>query len=340
MAAQLTYGQNGLVEALYLQVGSGPFQDEAFRAGFLQSIDSDALFGQTYRSYDAGASRSKCGPTVPGAYCPAGAFVNKYDPAGAEATLAAAGYSRNADGLWARDGVVPQIRWAVSSGNLRREKAQEYLIPLLVAAGFDVIADNCDFECIFVDRLPAGDFDVAMFGTVNSVDPRDLTLQFSCDSISAESNNFSGQNFQFWCDPAASEALHQADVTLDPAVRAELVKQAITAMDAANIMVPLFQFPNVSAYRTDRLADVEAQLANHRAFNDFWRWQDVDGDGQIVIGAPDWPSCLNPITDCANASWYQWTIANPVLPGIWETTNEGGFAITDLVTGEPVVELI
>ncbi len=50
--------------------------------------------------------------------------------------------------------------------------------------------------------------------------------------------------------------------------------------------------------------------------------------------------CLNPVTECANSSWYVWTVAFPLLPGIWDSTNEQTFEITNLVTEEPVVEVL
>ncbi len=58
------------------------------------------------------------------------------------------------------------------------------------------------------------------------------------------------------------------------------------------------------------------------------------------IGAEQWPGCLNPITECANSSWYVWTVSFPLLPGIWDTTNDQTYEITNLVTEEPVVETI
>ena len=93
-------------------------------------------------------------------------------------------------------------------------------------------------------------------------------------------------------------------------------------MDEDHVMLPL------SSSRSRRLAHrqggwpVETDAANYRAFQNFYEWEDVDGDGQIVIGAEQWPECLNPITECANSSWYVWTVGFPLLPGVWDTTGE------------------
>ena len=84
------------------------------------------------------------------------------------------------------------------------------------------------------------------------------------------------------------------------------------------MLLPTLQFPNIGLPTAPtRSADTQAELANYRAFDDWYQWEDVDGDGQIVIGAEQFPapSCPNPITECANSSWYVWTAASQTLPG-------------------------
>ncbi len=76
------------------------------------------------------------------------------------------------------------------------------------------------------------------------------------------------------------------------------------------------------AHRQGRRPDRQDDSANYRAFDNFDEWEDLDGDGQIIIGAEQWPECLNPITECANSSWYVWTVAFPILPAVWDTTND------------------
>jgi ABC-type transport system substrate-binding protein len=226
----------------------------------------------------------------------------------------------------------------INTGNSRRESTQDYLIPLLRAAGFNVIADNCEAECVFQQRLPAMDYDLAMYISTAPPDPGYLTPAFTCDNIPSEENDFQGQNQQGWCNQEASDALHEADVTVDEGTRAELIQGAITAMETDHVLLPLFQFPKSGAYRTDKVAGpVEDELNNFRAFSNFGQWEDLDGDGQIVIGAEQWPACLNPVTECANSSWYVWTVAFPVMPGVWDTTSDGDYATTALVIGEPEV---
>jgi len=62
----------------------------------------------------------------------------------------------------------------------------------------------------------------------------------------------------------------------------------------------------------------------------------ASGGSDILVGAEQWPDCINPITECGNSSWEVWTAAFPILPNVWDTTADG-FAPTALVTGEPEV---
>ncbi len=332
----------GDYEALYFQQQSGPFADPIFRQAFAQSIDVEALFQQIYAPIVDGAKPLTCGPIVPGRYCDETTFQNTYDPEGAAKLLEDNGWAKGGDGYWAKDGgSAPEVRWMINAGNSRRENTQAYLIPLLQAAGFNVVADNCEADCVFQKRLPALDYDLGMYISTAPPDPQYLTSSFTCDQIPTEENQFAGQNSQGWCNQEASDLLHKADATIDLDERAGYIKQAIADMRKDWVLLPTFQFPKSGVYRTDKLGGpVEAELNNYSAFINFNQWTDVDGDGQIVIGAEQWPGCLNPVTECANSSWYVWTISFPLQMGVYDTTNDGDYKLTPLMADEPVVEIL
>ncbi len=329
----------GDFEALYFQQQDGPFADPILRQAFAQSIDRDALFQQIYVPIFDGPLLN-CGPIVPGKYC-ADAFKDTYDPAAAEKLLTDNGWAKNGDGFWAKDGTAPEIRWMINAGNSRRENTQAYLIPLLQAAGFNVVADNCEAECVFQKRLPSLDYDLGMYISTAPPDPQYLTSSFTCDQIPTAANEFAGQNSQGWCNKDASALLTKADATIDPDERAGYIKQAIDLMRKDWVLLPTFQFPKSGLYNSTKVGGpVEADLNNFEAFLNFNQWTDVDGDGQIVIGAEQWPGCLNPITECANSSWYVWTIAFPLVMGVYDTTNDGDYVLTPMMASEPVVEIL
>jgi peptide/nickel transport system substrate-binding protein len=333
----------GSYEALYFQQVDGPFADPIFREAFSESYDRQALYDQIYAPFAQGTPLLDCGPLAPGPYCD-DVFAGGYDPEGAATLLEENGWTKDAEGFWAdADGVVPEIRWLVNTGNTRRESSQEFMIPLLAEAGFKVAADNCEaLPCMFETRIPSLDYDMTTYISTVSPDPAVLTTSFACDQIPTEENGFQGQNSTGWCNEEATADLKMADETVDEAARTELVKSAIQFMADDHILLPLLQFPNIGAFRTDKVANTNAELANYRAINDWYQWEDVDGDGTIVIGAEQFPTadCPNPVTECANSSWYVWMISFPVSPGPYVTTSDQTYVLDESMASEPVVELL
>ena len=131
-----------------------------------------------------------------------------------------------------------------------------------------------------------------------------------------------------------------SDQELDEGARTDQISQIAHLMAEDAVLLPFFQFPNIAAWRTDQVGGpVDQDAGNYQAFQNIWEWEDTNGDGQIVIGAEQWPECLNPITECANSSWMVWTSAFKVLPAVWNTTGEGTYVPSELVTGEPEVTL-
>jgi peptide/nickel transport system substrate-binding protein len=338
----------GSYEGLYFQqddnctpdeTRSCAFADDDFRTAFSQSIDIDAVYQQIYAPFAQGLPLLTCGPVAPGPYCDP-VFEGTYDPAAAEQTLTDAGWAKDANGMWAKDGNVPEIHWMVNTGNTRRESTQEFLIPKLAEAGFNVVADNCEaLPCVFQTRLPALSYDLAMYISNVAPDPVYLTSSFGCDYIPSEANNFVGQNSTGWCNEEATAELHEADATLDEGERVTLIKSAIAKMAEDHMMIPTLQFPNVGAYRTDKVAGTQNNLANFYAFYDWENFEDLDGDGQVVIGAEQFPTpdCTNPIVACANSSWFFWVATNAQFIGPYYPTNDQTFIPSEMIEGEAVV---
>ena len=348
------YGTN--YEGLYFQqdvnctpdeTRSCAFKDADFRQAFAKSIDRNLILANIYDPIFPGGPLLNCGLWVPtiGPWCDQTIFGADdgtdgfFDAAGAETILTDAGWAKDGDGMWAKDGVAPEIHWIINSGNTRRESTQALMIPELQAAGFNIIADNCDAACYFQQRLPALKYDMAMYINTASPDPT-VTGIMACSSVPSPENGNQGQNSAGWCNEEASAMMLESDQTVDDTARADLIHGIAAFLAEDAVMLPLYQFPNIAAWRTDQVGGpVDKDAANYQAFQNINEWEDTNGDGQIVIGAEQWPECLNPITECANSSWYVWTTAFKVLPAVWATTAEGTYEATQLVTGEPDVAL-
>jgi peptide/nickel transport system substrate-binding protein len=333
------YGTN--YEDLWLQQATGPFSDPIFRKAFAMSVDRELILKSIYDPIFPGSELLNCALWVPtvGPWCDNTQFADFYDPAGAEALLTENGWAKGGDGYWAKDGTVPTIRWTINTGNKRREDTQALMLPLFNQAGFKVVADNTDADTLFQKRLPALDYDLGMFIQTAAPDPS-VTSIMHCDQVPSPENNNQGNSTTGWCNEEASELMTQSDQEVDEAARADLIHQIGQAMVDDAVVLPLFQFPNLAAWRTDQLSGpIDADAANYRsAFNNLNKWE-PSGGGDILIGAEQWPDCLNPVTECANSSWEFWTANVPLLPGVFVTTADGNYETTAVVTEEPTVTL-
>ena len=348
------YGTN--YEGLYFQQGvdctpdesrSCAFKDSDFRHAFAKAVDRDLILANIYDPIFPGGPLLNCGLWVPtiGPWCDQTIFGNAdgtdayFDAAAAEKILTDAGWAKDAEGFWAKGGPAPEIHWVINSGNTRRESTQALLIPEMAKAGFKIIADNCDAACYFQQRLPALEYDLAMYINTAVPDPT-VTSIMHCDSVPSAANGNQGQNSAGWCNEEASKLMTESDRTIDEAKRKDMISQIGKFLAEDAVMLPLYQFPNIAAWRTDQVGGpVDKDAGNYQAFQNINEWEDTNGDGQIVIGAEQWPECLNPITECANSSWYVWTTAFKVLPSIWRTTSDGTYVTTELVASEPDVQL-
>ncbi|MEY2448955.1 MAG: peptide/nickel transport system substrate-binding protein, partial [Acidimicrobiaceae bacterium] len=57
--------------------------------------------------------------------------------------------------------------------------------------------------------------------------------------------------------------------------------------------------------------------------------------GTLILGAEQWPDCLNPITQCANSSWMHWAVAGHVMPRLMELDEKGNFVPSPVLAGDP-----
>jgi peptide/nickel transport system substrate-binding protein len=60
--------------------------------------------------------------------------------------------------------------------------------------------------------------------------------------------------------------------------------------------------------------------------------------GEIVIGAEQWPECINPITSCSSATWAYWTVFEQVLPYAMVLDLNGNFVASPVLAEAPTLD--
>ena len=60
--------------------------------------------------------------------------------------------------------------------------------------------------------------------------------------------------------------------------------------------------------------------------------------GSVVLGAEQWPDCLNPITFCSAGLWGWYTVLEHVLPRAMEMDLRGNYVASPLLLETPSLE--
>src|SRR5262245_59430831 len=60
--------------------------------------------------------------------------------------------------------------------------------------------------------------------------------------------------------------------------------------------------------------------------------------GSIVLGAEQWPECLNPITSCSSATWTWYSVLEHVMPYAMVLDLSGNFVASPLLTEAPTLD--
>lgn len=228
--------------------------ERAVREALAYAIDRTEIFDTVMAPIYPNGEVLQCAGWVPtvGDWCGDDFADVTQDFAKAEQILTDAGWARNGDGVWEKDGTPLVIEWNTVAGNARREDVQALVQEQVSDFGIRFDINNLDAAELFQNRLPTLDFGMGLYAQVASPDPS-VTTVYDINQIPTEENGFSGQNNIAWESDTATELTRQADRALDPAERLELIRQIGAEVRADMAWIPLYQLPNLTAWRTDQL---------------------------------------------------------------------------------------
>jgi len=212
--------------------------DVNVRKAIAKAIDRNDIVTKVVKPFDDKAQVLNNRMYFPGSasYIDNGTDYNKRDVAGAKQLLEAAGWKLDSSGIYAKDGKKLSLRlvW-YKVANKRRETTAQLIQSQLKDIGVDIqAAGNNDGGF-----LPAGDFDIALFGwTGGSV-------------LSANTSIFvddGGQNHGKNKDPKIRELFDKANVELDATKRADLMNQIDKLVWNDMSQLPIAQVPELLAW--------------------------------------------------------------------------------------------
>ena len=158
--------------------------------------------------------------------------VYRYDPARARRLLEQAGCRREAGAVYySCGGERLQLRFATTSGSVRREQTLQLIEAQLKEAGVEVQPSYFPPQTFFGTVLPSGDFDVALFQW--NVLPGGIAVPVAKCGDPLNSGGY--------CSRLTMRDAQQVDRIVDPSKRARLLNAIDVKLARAVPLLPLFQ---------------------------------------------------------------------------------------------------
>src|SRR5256714_10248574 len=164
-----------------------------------------------------------------------------YAPAKVEAAMKAHNCSKGGDGIFTCSGTKVAFDFASTTGNALRTLAFTIFQDQAAKAGIELKNGFVPAGTLFGSKLPAHDFDLAMFTQLVTVDPHYVATNFACGNAS---------NYTEYCNRQVTRWLLQSDRELNDSKRLALVKKVGKVLAKDVPMIPLFQRPTYFVYKT------------------------------------------------------------------------------------------
>ena len=211
------------------------------RQAIAACIDREEIVTTLYRSVDPEAqvlNNRIFMPSSPYYKDGSGQFA-KQDIALAKSLLEEDGYTLGDDGFYAKGGKKLSLRLGRRDPNPRRQQTNELAAAACKEAGIELTDDPAeDFNAV---RLPAGDYDIALFAWVASV------ALASNNSIYLPAEKGGGQNWNGYVNDKIVELSDAADSELDEAKRADIYNQMDQIIWDDMVTIPLTQWTELYA---------------------------------------------------------------------------------------------
>jgi peptide/nickel transport system substrate-binding protein len=163
------------------------------------------------------------------------------DTAAAEKMLTDAGYAKGADGIYAKGGKKLSFNISTTQGNKLRETQEQLVQAQAKKFGMEIKIKNAEAEVLFGEWLPEHNYDIANFAWVGT--------PFAVSSNDPIFRTGSAQNYGQYSNPKFDQLMTQAIGELDEKKAAELANQADQILYEDMATLPLYQKPQLLAYR-------------------------------------------------------------------------------------------
>jgi peptide/nickel transport system substrate-binding protein len=187
----------------------------------------------------------------------------KGDMAGAQKLLEEAGYTKGADGIYAKGGKKLSFRFSTTAGNKLRETQGELFQAQMKQLGVEIKIANVDSTKFFGDWLPNGNFDIADFAWVGT--------PFAISSNRDVYRTGGGSNYGSYASKKVDDLFTQANSETDETKSAELGNQIDQQITADMATIPLYTKPTFIAWR-NTFVNIHDNATSEGPFNAAVTW--------------------------------------------------------------------
>ncbi len=260
----------GNVVMLYLNLAKAPFNDLQVRKAISAAIDRQAISTQAELGYEPVASPTGLVLPANQAYLDP-AYANTTFAAASASTadsiLAADGYAKDSNGIYAKNGVELKFDMNVVAGWSDWDTAVQIMSTNLNAAGMKVTANSISFND-YIAALSNGTFDTAISWTNPGPTPYYLYQSMLASSNTAPIGKAAASNYERWSDPTTDQLLNQYASSPDANVEQQAIEGLEKIMVTEMPTIPLMEGAVWYEYSTAR----------------FVGWPDQSN--QYAVGAP------------------------------------------------------
>jgi ABC-type transport system substrate-binding protein len=166
--------------------------------------------------------------------------------------------NKGGDGIFTCNGTKVAFDFASTSGNALRTLAFTIFQDQAAKAGIELKNGFVPAGTLFGSKLPAHDFDLAMFTYLVTVDPHYVVSIFSCGNPG---------NYTEYCNRGVTRKLAASDKELNDNKRLALITNVGKTMANDVPMIPLFQRPTYLVYKTNVHGMVDNASSQGPSFN-------------------------------------------------------------------------
>lgn len=236
----------GNLEAIWLNNAKFPFDSVAVRKALAYSVDRDAIVNRLFGAIGVDKAAQSFFTPILGGFGASAFSKYKLELGQVDRLMKGAGWRKDSDGYWAKNGRVASFAVQNLAGNQRRQLTAEMLQAQFKTAGFKMSIHAVSAADLFSKIAPQGNFQAALYTLIDTFpEPLNLSATFKSTNAPSKASGYSGINFGRVQIPGLDNELNRLDTTVNTTKRQESSRSIDRLIANAVPAIPLDDVPNV-----------------------------------------------------------------------------------------------